>query len=61
MAEATGFSADPGGTVSNDISGQISTAWDYITSILGSIWPFMVGLGVIIGLIALFRRISRMK
>lgn len=48
-------------TLAAEIETQIDTAWGYVQAVLGTIWPFAVGLGVIIGLIALFRRISRMK
>jgi len=46
-------------SISGIVSDQTDTAWDYFQSIVGVVWPYVLGVSIILGVIYLLIRVSR--
>jgi len=41
------------------ITAQVDTAWGYLSAVIGTVWPFVLGASIIIGVIYLLIRMVR--
>jgi len=41
------------------VSEQVDTAWSYLSAVIGTVWPFVLGASIIIGVIYLLIRMVR--
>ena len=47
------------GTLQAIVGTQVDTAWDYVSAIIGVVWPFVLGVSILFGVIYLIIRVSR--